>query len=252
MSNEPVIKIENVNFSYADMPVLEDVSLAIAERDFIWIVGPNGGGKTTLLKLIIGLLRPDTGTVSVFGRTPAKARSRIGYMPQQVNIDMHFPISAMDVVLMGRLGNGGLVGRYSTIDKEAARVALSDVGLYEYRDRHFSTLSGGEQRRLFIARALACDPDVLILDEPLANLDMVVEEEVHELLCRMNEQLTVILVSHDPALVSQFVKNVVCVNKKVAIHPTCEVDGEMMGELYQGKIRMVRHDRTSHGGNRCD
>lgn len=252
MNTSPIINIENLCYSYDDRTVLEDVNITIHDRDFIWIVGPNGGGKTTLLKLMIGLLQPDQGMVSVFGKPPSQVRSRLGYMPQHVNVDTHFPVSVMDVVLMGRLGNGGNFGRYSRADHQAAESALNDVRLYDLRDRHFSTLSGGEQRRLFIARALACDPEVLLLDEPLANLDMVVEKGVNELLLRLNERLTVVLVSHDPAVVSEHVRQVVCVNRRVAMHPTREVDGDMLGEFYRGPVRIVRHDQTASGGHKCD
>jgi zinc transport system ATP-binding protein len=247
MSEQPVIVFENVTFAFAQAPVLEDVNLAIEGGDFVWIVGPNGGGKTTLLKLILGLLHPDQGRIKIFGMRPRQARTRIGYMPQSAQVDSRFPVSVMDVVLMGRLGNGRTFGPYSGADKDAAAKALSDVGLYELRNRHFAALSGGQQRRLLVARALACAPDILLLDEPMANLDLIVEKEILGLLHRLSAELTVIMASHDPALVAQDVKSVVCVNRKVAIHPTHEIDGEMMGDLYRGKMRMVRHDKIADG-----
>ena len=247
MTEREVIKIEHVSFGYSRNAVLEDANLTVHERDFIWVVGPNGGGKTTLLKLMLGLLQPASGKVTVFGRNPQDVRSRIGYMPQYVDIDPHFPVSVMDIVLMGRLGNGHGFGRYSHDDRLAAERALAGVGLEDLGDRHFSTLSGGQQRRLLIARALASEPEILMLDEPMANLDLVVAEDIQALLHRLNEKLTVVMVSHDPALVSKNVKNVVCVNRTVAIHPTCEVDSRMLGDLYRGQVRMVRHDQHAEG-----
>jgi zinc transport system ATP-binding protein len=239
----PVIVFDNVSFAYDGVTVLEDVSLSIEKNDFVWIVGPNGGGKTTLLKLILGLLPPSQGKVSIFGLRPSQARSRIGYMPQHVQVDPRFPVTVMDVVLMGRLGNGTKFGRYNKADKEAAVRALADVGLDNLRDRHFSALSGGQQRRLLVARSLSSNPDILLLDEPMANLDFVVEKELYNLLVKLNQDRTVVMVSHDPSLVTHDVKNVVCVNRRVAIHPTFEVDSRMMGDLYRGKVRMVRHDQ---------
>lgn len=247
MSERAVITIQHVSFGYSRSSVLEDVNLTVHERDFIWVVGPNGGGKTTLLKLMLGLLQPVKGNVQVLGGSPQEARSRIGYMPQYVDIDPHFPVSVKDIVLMGRLGNGHGFGRYTHEDKEAAARALAGVGLNDLGERHFSTLSGGQQRRLLIARALASEPEILMLDEPMANLDLVVAEDIQGLLHHLNQKLTVVMVSHDPALVSKNVKNVVCVNKTVAIHPTCEVDSRMLGDLYRGQMRMVRHDQHAEG-----
>ena len=246
MNPTPVIVFDNVNFAYDGATVLEDVSLSIEKNDFVWVVGPNGGGKTTLLRLILGLLQPTRGKVTIFGLRPSQARSKIGYMPQHAQVDLRFPVTVMDVALMGRLGNGTKFGRYGKADKEAAGKALEDVGLYELRDRHFSALSGGQQRRLLVARSLASDPDILLLDEPMANLDFIVEKELYSLLIKLNQDRTVVMVSHDPSLVTQDVKNVVCVNRRVAIHPTFEVDSRMMGDLYRGKVRMVRHDRHTN------
>jgi zinc transport system ATP-binding protein len=250
MKDEAVITIEGLTFGYNGAPVLEDVNLTINQKEFVWVVGPNGGGKTTLLKLMLGLLRPARGMVRVFGQSPRQARPRIGYMPQYVQLDPQFPVDVLDIVLMGRLGNGVRWGPHRKHDKEAAAQALREVGLWEKHGHSFSTLSGGQQRRLLIARALACEPDLLLLDEPTANLDLVFERELFELLRKLNQRLTIVMVSHDPAFVSQFVERVVCVNRKVAVHPTSEMEEEIMNELYGRRVRMVRHDQYNANG-RC-
>src|SRR5208337_3453106 len=152
--------IKGLSFSYDRSLVLEDVNFSIPQRDFVSIVGPNGGGKTTLLRLMLGLLRPDQGEVRVFGVTPEKARTRMGYMPQQTQLDAQFPATVMDVALMGRLGHGRPFGRYSRKDKEVVSGALDQVGLYDLHKKAFSSISGGQRQRLFIARALACEPDL--------------------------------------------------------------------------------------------
>lgn len=250
MKDRPVIALSGVDFSYDSSPVLTDVNLTISEQEFVWVVGPNGGGKTTLLKLMLGLLKPVRGIVRVFGRSPGKARPRVGYMPQYVRLDPQFPVDVMGIVLMGRLGNGVRWGPHRKQDKEAAAQALREVGLWEKQEHSFSTLSGGQQRRLLIARALACEPDLLLLDEPTANLDLAVEQELFELLRKLNQRLTIVMVSHDPAFVSQFVERVVCVNRKVAVHPTSEMEEEIMNELYGRRVRLVRHDQYNANG-RC-
>jgi len=246
---EPVISIENVSFSYDGAAVLEDVDLEIAARDFACFVGPNGGGKTTLLKLILGLLTPTSGRVQVFGGPPEPARRRIGYMPQYAQVDPAFPVSVMDVVLMGRMGRAETVGPFRKPEREAAGKALAEVGLYDLRRRPFGALSGGQRQRTLIARALATDPEILLLDEPTASLDAVMEAELYELLRRLNERLTVVTVSHDLGFVSRFVKTVVCVKRCVVVHPTSEVTGQTIMEMYGGDVCMVRHDLRSarHG-----
>jgi len=248
MSNDQIIKVENLAFSYNGENVLENVNLAINEQEFIWIVGPNGGGKTTLLKLLIGLLKPDSGSIDILGQSPQKARKYIGYMPQHVSLDEQFPIDVMDVVLMGLLGNGEPVGPYRSSDTEAALEALRQVGLYEKRSQPFSSLSGGQRRRLLIARALVGQPKILLLDEPTANLDSASEQELFKLLQELNSQLTIVLVSHDPAFVSEYVKRVVCVNRHVHEHPTTAVSGSYVSEFYGDNRRIVRHDQHLEGG----
>lgn len=243
MSPEPVIVFENVTFSYNAKPVLENVHLSVSDKEFLWVVGPNGGGKTTLVKLILGLLQPKSGTVRVFGESPATARRRIGYMPQQAHLDLRFPVTARDVVLMGRLNMGMAPSKYSSADKETVRNVLELVGMEASANVPLKDLSGGQQRRLLIARALACEPDMLLLDEPTANLDRNAERELFKILKKLNQRLTVVMISHDPAFVSDYVEQVVCVNRAVARHPTTDRDREFIGELYGDSLRMVRHDR---------
>ena len=166
MKEIPVISMKGVSFSYNGFRVLEDVNLTVKKGDFLSMVGPNGGGKTTLLKIILGLLRPKSGDVRVFGHSPVKVRSRIGYMPQHISLDALFPVNVLDVVLMGRLGSGKNLGFYGKADETAALAALKEMELYDARDRSFSDLSGGQQQRVLIARALATQPELLLLDEP--------------------------------------------------------------------------------------
>ena len=251
MTEQAVIAVEKVSFSYNGVPVLEDVTLTVHEQDFISIVGPNAGGKTTLLKLILGLLKPTSGTIRVFGLPPVKVRSRIGYMPQQASLDPLFPVSVLDVVLMGRLGNGKDLGFYRRADKEAAADALRKVELHEVRHCSFSDLSGGQRQRVLIARALVSDPELLLLDEPTANVDAIVETELYEILKELNEKMTVVLVTHDLGFVSRYVKSVACVNRRVVVHPTSEITGEMINEIYGCDVHMVRHDhRCSEEGHK--
>jgi len=248
MTDTPVIELSHVSFSYNGAPVLEDVTLTVEERDFLSIVGPNAGGKTTLIKLVLGLLRPSSGTVRVFGRPPARSRSRIGYMPQHASLDPLFPVSALDVVLMGRLAGTTRLGPYRRADREEAVKALAMVELAAVRDRSFSELSGGQRQRVLIARALASCPDLLLLDEPTANVDAAVETELFEILNRLNERMTIALVTHDLGFVSRYVKRVACVNRRVAVHLTSEITGEMIHEIYGTDVRMVRHDTVAPPG----
>lgn len=241
MNEKNVVAVSHVSFFYDGVPVLEDVSFTIQERSFISIVGPNAGGKTTLLKLMLGLLQPSRGTIEVLGMHPAKARTRIGYMPQQVQLDLQFPVSVLDVVLMGRMGSGMRFGPYSGMDKAIALDSLRKLEMQDMKDRPFMALSGGQRQRVLIARALACEPEMLFLDEPTANVDMVVETELFELLHEMSKTITVVVVSHDLGFVSHYVQSVVCVNRRVMVHPTTAVTGEVIRDLYLSDVCMVRH-----------
>lgn len=243
-----VVNFQNVDFSYNGIPVLENVGFSIQGRSFVSIVGPNGGGKTTLLKLMLGLLKPSRGTVTVLGMPPDKARSSLGYMPQHVQFDPHFPVTVLDVVLMGRLRRGMRPGPFKKKDKAVCLDALRKLEMHDARNRPFGALSGGQRQRVLVARALAAEPELLLLDEPTSNVDIAVETELFELLHALSEIIAVIVVSHDLGFVSQYVERVVCVNRRVFVHPTTAITGEMINELYGSHVRMVRHEHREQGG----
>jgi zinc transport system ATP-binding protein len=211
-----------VHFAYEDRPVLVDVNLEIRPEDLVYIVGPNGGGKSTLLKLMLGLVRPDRGEVRVFGRPPRSVLDRVGYVPQHATFDLQFPASVGDVTLMGRAGRRA-AGPYRAEDRAAATRALADVGLAGFEKRPFSGLSGGERQRVLIARALASDPELLLLDEPMAHVDYETSRDIHELLHRVNERMHVVLVSHHMEMVCGAAKTVITVNRTVRVLPVAEV-----------------------------
>jgi zinc transport system ATP-binding protein len=252
MIEQPDIEINNLAFSYDTVPVLEDVNLKVKHGEFATIVGPNGGGKTTLLRLLLGILKPVQGKIAVLGSTPEKARLRVGYMPQHADLDPQFPVTVMDVVMLGRLGRR-FGGRYSKEDRQLALKALAEVQLESMVRTAFSTLSGGQKQRALIARALCCNPEMLLLDEPTANIDPEVEENLLTILQELNQRMTILLVSHDMGFVSRVVKSVICVNRRVLIHPTSRVDGTLIKDVYGDDYCMVRHDhRCSEEGHSHD
>ena len=248
---QEAVRIDDLWFYYDGTCVLEGVNLRIERGDFASMVGPNGGGKTTLIKLLLGLLAPARGRVVVLGESPARARPRVGYTPQYALFDAKFPVNVMDVVRMGRLGRWRGLGPHARKDIQMAEQALGEVGIYDLRKRPFSSLSGGQRQRVLIARALVSEPDLLLLDEPTANLDIRVEAEFYDLLRRLNQRLTIVLASHDVGFVSQFVRTVVCVKRSVSVHTTAELNGTLMKDLYGLDVRAVQHDdRCGEGEHR--
>jgi|LGVE01.1.fsa_nt_gb zinc transport system ATP-binding protein len=245
--SEPIIILDGVSFRYNELTVLEDICLTIRDKDFLGIVGPNGSGKSTLLKLILGLLSPQQGTIEVFGSSPVESRLKIGYVPQFATFDRNFPISVLNTVLQGRLGKTRTLFGYTRQDQAAARQALAEVEILDLEQRPLTALSGGQLQRVLIARALTCNPEVLILDEPTAHIDPRVEEGVFELLKRLNERLTVIVVSHDVGFVTRYITRVACLNRRLVCHPAAELTGAMIEQLYGGPLKVVQHDTLIHG-----
>jgi zinc transport system ATP-binding protein len=242
---QPVIHLQDVCFSYDIDEVLHHVNLQVFERDRIAIVGPNGGGKTTLLRLILGLLEPRFGTVRVYGQPPAVTRRRLGYVPQQVQFDPQFPVNATDVVLMGR-AERHRVGLYDRADRVAARQALEQVDGAHLGQRPFAELSGGERQRVLIAQALATGTDVLLMDEPTANVDFLMEQRLYELFHQLEARLTIVIVSHNVNLVMAHVNRVVCVNRTAVIHPIEEVTASTLQEAYGDGRTGIRLDEHRH------
>jgi zinc transport system ATP-binding protein len=241
MKTAPVISFNEVSFGYDQNSVLENVNFSLFEGESVSIVGPNGGGKTTLIKLILGLLQPQAGSISVLGSTPLESHQRIGYMPQSPHFDQNFPIQVLDIVLMGRLGKRASPF-FNHADRQAALQALDETGLADLAARPFASLSGGQRQRVLISRALACEPELLLLDEPTAHVDPAMEEQVNATLAQLAERLTVITVTHELGFVSRRVDRVLCVNRTVKLHPTSEITGEIIQEIYGSDLRIVRHD----------
>lgn len=248
--SQRVIEAEHLSFAYGAVPILEDVNLQIEAGEFLGLVGPNAGGKSTLLKLMLGLLTPQQGRIRVLGRPPKQARHRLGYVPQYPSFPRDFPIDVLNVVLMGRLGVGaGLsavlgtgFGGWRRRDREIARRTLLEVEAGDLESAPIGSLSGGQLQRVLLARALVGEPELLILDEPTANIDQRLEGEIFELLARLNTNLTIVVVSHDIGFISSYVSRVACLNRTLICHQTESIDGEMINTLYGEPVRMITHD----------
>ena len=244
-----VIDIRGLNFSYGSVPTLSNIELQVADGEFLGIVGPNAGGKSTLLKLILGLLQPQSGRVGVLGRTPSAASRLLGYVPQFPSFPRDFPITVEQVVQLGRLG-GTLGGNsrqtllptwVSGADRAATHDALAEVEAGDIAKRQIGSLSGGQLQRVLLARALVGNPRILILDEPTSNIDQRLEGEIFDLLKTFNARMTILVVSHDVAFISRYVDRVACVNRTLVCHRTDAIDGNVIQELYGEHVRMIAH-----------
>ena len=246
MAHEEVVRLEDVWLHYDGTPILEGVSLSIEHGDFLGLIGPNGGGKTTLLKVILGLVKPSRGKVLVLGQTPERGRRFIGYVSQHNLFDRDFPISVWDVVLMGCYGRVGLLRRYSREDRRTAQKTLQTVGMLDYKNRQIGKLSGGEQQRVFIARALVSEPRLLLLDEPTASVDPTMQTEFYELLEKLKEQMAIVLVSHDISAISIYVDKIACLNRQLFYHGSKEIGPEILEATYKCPVQMIAHGTVPH------
>jgi zinc transport system ATP-binding protein len=238
---EEVVRLEDVWVRFDGVAILEGIDLSVYQNDFMGLIGPNGGGKTTLLKVVLGLIKPSRGKITVLGSTPERGRRFVGYVPQYSLFDRYFPASVWDVVLMGRLGQAVRFRRYSEEDKKAAINALQTVELLDFKERQIGRLSGGQQQRVFIARALVSEPKLLLLDEPTASVDAPMMEEFYELLNRLKQRMAIVLVTHDLSAVSIYVDTVGCLNRKLYYHHSKEISAEDLEAVYQCPIELIAH-----------
>ena len=241
MSATPALELERVSLARRGEPVLQGVDLVVAPNDFLAILGPNGSGKSTLLHVILGLLEPDAGRVRVLGGKPDDARGRIGYVPQYVRFDLDFPIRVVDVVLMGRLARRAIGRPFSSQDRAVARAMLDRLEIGALAARPIGQLSGGERQRVLIARALACEPELLLLDEPTASLDERIGRDLWALLQELSREMTLIMVTHDVSAVSQRVKRVACLNRQLYEHPSGELTPDLLEEAYGQPLTVLPH-----------
>ncbi|MDR3102691.1 MAG: ABC transporter ATP-binding protein [Methanocalculaceae archaeon] len=227
--------------------VLDGVSFVLYKGDVAAIIGPNGGGKTSFLRTILGLIHPKSGSIKIFGKSPAAARSRIGYVPQMRSFDFSYPMTVQQMVLTGRLGHiPGLVKRYRPKDYTAAAKALALMGLTGYRNRPIAELSGGEQQRAAISRALAGEPELLILDEPTVYVDGPTGERLMTLLEDLRSKMTVLMVTHDISAMSGHVNRVACLNRKLFIHDTGRITSDMVAAAYGCPVELITHGHVPH------
>jgi len=238
----PLVEIRNLYAGYNRETILRDINLSIEENDFIGLIGPNGGGKTTLLKVILGLLTPRQGKIMVMGQPPQQGRQQIGYVPQNITYDSDFPIRVSDVVRMGRLGPNRLFKSYNPEDDTIVMERLAWVDMLDHKDNSLSELSGGQRQRVYIARALVNAPQLLLLDEPTVSVDIEARAKIYSLLHTINQNgITILLVSHDMNVISSYVKTIGCLNRTLYYHNEKKITAEMLESGYNCPVDLIAH-----------
>lgn len=237
-----LIIFKDVYFSYKDSPALENINFKINKNEFVGVIGPNGGGKTTLLRLLLGFLKPDQGEVLIKGKNIKKIGPIIGYMPQYNKLDDGFPISVEEVIAMGLFKNTSFLPFIKKKDYKQIYEALKNVQIENLAKKTYGELSGGQKQRCLIARAIVSNPEILLLDEPTASVDSRVEKDIYELLKELNKNMTIILVSHDIGFISKYINRVFCINKRLVTHKTNDlyVDG-FLNNMNDNETMMIKH-----------
>lgn len=250
MQNDIILK--DVAFNYESAPILEHINLEYSKKDFLAIIGPNGGGKSTLLKLMIGILKPQHGIVSLFGENPSNVSERISYVPQDTFATKGFPIQVIDIVLMGRLSKSKSFSFYSKKDKAIALEMLEKVGMKAYANQKINALSGGQRQRVFIARALASEAEILFLDEPTASIDTAGQIDIFKLLKKLNESIGIVIISHDINVAMNYATKVAHVNKVLYLHDVPKAkniaifDTKALSSTHICPIELITATRCTH------
>ncbi len=237
MDNEPLISLRDISAGYEGKTVVSNINLDVFSNDIIAFIGPNGGGKTTILRILLGIVKPQSGTMT------CKNGLKIGYLPQINNIDLSFPISVTDVVLSGQR-DGNRLFPSAQVRNRAAEL-LHFAQLNDISNKQIGELSGGQRQRAFLCRAIMSNPDVLILDEPVTYMDKVAETNLYKLIPELSKQMAIILVSHDIGTISSYVKTIACVNKTLHYHPTNVISDEML-RIYECPIEIISHGAIPH------
>jgi zinc transport system ATP-binding protein len=241
----PLVEIRNLSAGYGQNIVLKDVNLSIQQDDFVGVIGPNGGGKTTLLKALLGLIPPMAGEIIYDELMTEGNTHRIGYLPQINNIDRKFPVTVFDVVRSGLMSRNRLVGRYSREENERANSLMSEMGIFGISKKAIGELSGGQIQRTLLCRALVNNPKLLILDEPNTYVDNRFERELYEKLKVLNDKLAILLVSHDLGTISTYVKSYACVNGSLHYHAGNKVTPDLL-KSYECPIQIISHGEIPH------
>jgi len=236
-----LVKLKNISAGYEGNIILDNISLDINEGDFIGVIGPNGGGKTTLLKIILGLMKPFSGNI----RYTSSNSNLFGYLPQYQGIDKHFPISVKEVVLSGLMSKKKLWQKYNKEDKQKVLDLLSEYKMYEYRNTPIGNISGGQAQKVFLCRAIISSPKILILDEPTTYVDSNFEKELYETLKNLNKEMSIIMVSHDIGTICSHVKTIACVNRKLNYHNSNLITPEELSS-YNCPIEILAHGVIPH------
>ena len=240
-----IVEIKSVFAGYNDEIILKDVSLDIFDDDFIGVIGPNGGGKTTLLNVILGLIKPLKGTVKFCDDLRTDRNNKIGYLPQQNKIDKKFPITVKDVVLSGLIYGSGALSRHSKADKSKAENTLKRVGIFDIKNSPIGELSGGQMQKVLLARAIVSSPRLLILDEPNTFVDNQFEGELYEILNELNKEMAIVIVTHDVGTISSYVKTIACVNRSLHYHKSNKISEEQLAS-YNCPIKLITHGEVPH------
>ena len=240
-----IVEINSVYAGYDDEVILQDVSLDIFDDDFIGVIGPNGGGKTTLLNVILGLIKPYKGTVTFCDDLKQNRNNKIGYLPQLNKIDKKFPVTVKDVVLSGLIYGTGIMIKHSKLDKIETDRTLDRIGISSLKKYPIGELSGGQMQKVLLARAIVSSPRLLILDEPNTFVDNQFEGELYEILKELNNEMAIIIVTHDVGTISSYVKTIACVNRRLHYHKSNIISEEQLA-LYNCPIKLITHGEVPH------